>query len=567
MGIVYLASRADDLYQRQVAIKVVRPGFGPSAAMLLRFGGERQILANLDHPNIARLFDGGVTADGLPYLVMEYVDGVPIDQFCFSRQMNLAQRLQLFCEVCSAVDYAHKNLIVHRDIKPGNILVTAQGAAKLLDFGIAKLLDGELAAQGPTRTIDRLMTPEYASPEQVRGEQVITATDVYALGVLLYELLTGERLFRLKTASPLEAVQIICGREPVAPSEAPVADDSHATPYSRRSLRGDLDKIVLTALRKEPARRYVSVAALAADIQAYLRGYPVQARTDSWTYRSGKFIRRNERFFISAYYYGRAVGNQEKARQICEQWSETYPLEAFPHAFLAGFIYPVLANFDKGMEEARKGLEMAPDQSIFYLELSAESWSAGRRKDSEEVLRLASQRKMETPKLLVFAYDLAFLTDDHDGMQKAVKAAQGNPDAMDWMADAQAFSLAHAGRLKEARVLSHQATELAKQQGDRERAAQFTIKSACFAARLISPLTKVRRRHGNFKSFWTIADPWLAIRCQCWRTWDWLGVMPFPAMRSMRVTNIRSSSPCGRMQILTSPSCMKPEQSLPDFSE
>ena len=189
MGIVYLAARADDLYQRQVAIKVVRPGFGPKRSHAAALRRRAPDPANLDHPNIARLFDGGVTADGLPYLVMEYVDGVPIDQFCFSRQMNLTQRLQLFCEVCSAVDYAHKNLIVHRDIKPGNILVTAQGAPKLLDFGIAKLLDGELAAQGQTRTVDRLMTPEYASPEQVRGEQVTTATDVYALGVLLYELL------------------------------------------------------------------------------------------------------------------------------------------------------------------------------------------------------------------------------------------------------------------------------------------------------------------------------------------------------------------------------------------
>ena len=199
-------------------------------------------------------------------------------------------------------------------------------------------------------------------------------------------------------------------------------------------------------------------------------------------YELAGHVSDNERFFISAYYYGRAVGNQEKARQICEQWPQTYPRDAFPHAFLGGFIYPVLANFDKGMEEARKGMEIAPDQAIFYLELCAESWSAGRRKDSEEILRLASERKIETPKLLVFEYDLAFLTNDHDGMQKAVKAAQGNPDAMDWMADAQAFSFAQAGRLEEARVLSHQATQLAQQQGDRERAAQFTIKSALWEA-------------------------------------------------------------------------------------
>jgi len=199
-------------------------------------------------------------------------------------------------------------------------------------------------------------------------------------------------------------------------------------------------------------------------------------------YELAGHVSDNERFFISSYYYGRAAGNQEKARQICEQWAETYPRDPAPHSFLGGFIYPVLANFDKGMEEARKGMEIAPDQSFFYLELCLESWAAGRRKQSEEVLRLASERKIETPKLLVFEYDRAFLTDDRDGMQKAVKAAQGNPDAMDWMADAQAFSFAHAGRLKEARVLSHQAMELAQQQGDRERAAQFTIKSAIWEA-------------------------------------------------------------------------------------
>jgi hypothetical protein len=195
-------------------------------------------------------------------------------------------------------------------------------------------------------------------------------------------------------------------------------------------------------------------------------------------YELAEHVSDNERFFISAYYYGRATGNQEKARQICEQWAETYPRDPTPHSFLGGFIYPVLANFDKGMEEARKGMEMAPDQSIFYLELCAESWCAGRRKDSEETSRLASERKIETPKLLFFEYDRAFLTDDRDGMQKAVKAAQGNPDAMSWMADARAFSFAYAGRLKEARVLSHEAMELSQQQGNRERAAQFAIKSA-----------------------------------------------------------------------------------------
>jgi len=297
MGTVYLASRDDDLYQREVAIKVMRGEFGRAPGMMLRFSSERQILANLEHPNIARLFDGGVTGDGTSYLVMEYVKGISIDAYCLQKQLNTAERLQLFSTVCSAVDYAHKNLVVHRDIKPANILVTTEGVPKLLDFGIAKLLGPELTS---TRTMDRMMTPEYASPEQVRGERVTTATDVYALGILLYEMLAGNRPFRLETSSPLEAAQIICEREPTPPSEMSLLHQNEAPPDSRRTLRGDLDNIVLTALRKEPSRRYVSVVAFAADIQSYLKGYPVQARNDTWSYRTGKFVRRHKTGVASA---------------------------------------------------------------------------------------------------------------------------------------------------------------------------------------------------------------------------------------------------------------------------
>jgi serine/threonine protein kinase/Tfp pilus assembly protein PilF len=302
MGAVYLAARADDLYRRQVAIKIVRGGFA-SPAMMERFRSERQILANLDHPNVARLFDGGVTADGLPYLVMEYVDGVTIDRFCQQKNLNTAQRLRLFALVCSAVDYAHKNLIVHRDLKPANILVTADGVPKLLDFGIAKLLDSE-TDQGVTRTMERVMTPEYASPEQIRGEPVTTATDVYALGVLLYELLAGVRPFRLERSSPVKAVQAICDTAPIIPSEMVRLEEqraarenrshSNAPPDARRALRGDLDNIILTAMRKEPSRRYLSVTALSADINAHLLGFPVHARPDTWRYRTGKFIHRHK---------------------------------------------------------------------------------------------------------------------------------------------------------------------------------------------------------------------------------------------------------------------------------
>jgi len=294
MGKVYLAARADDLYRKEVAIKTLQGGLGQNPAMLLRFRSERQILANLDHPAIARLLDGGITDDGLPYLVMEYVNGIRVDDYCRINKLGTEQRLKLFCAVCAAVEYAHKNLVVHRDIKPANILVTVEGLPKLLDFGIAKLIDPEAGQIAETRTAERIMTPEYASPEQVRGDQVTTSTDVYALGVLLYELLAGKRPFQLDTTNPLEMVRIICEQEPELPSVASARNPELAAPDAARTVRGDLDNIVLMAMRKEPARRYVSVSALAGDIKAHLTGYPVHARTDTWKYRSGKFVRRHK---------------------------------------------------------------------------------------------------------------------------------------------------------------------------------------------------------------------------------------------------------------------------------
>ena len=305
MGAVFLAARADDQYDRQVAIKLMHAGLGYSPSMQARFRAERQILANLDHPNIARLLDGGVTPldDGasaaVPYLVMEYVDGVPIDQYCRRQSLSLDQRLRLFLVVCAAVEYAHKNLIVHRDIKPANILVPASGDPKLLDFGIAKLLDPEFVDDPAARTrpTERLLTPEYASPEQIRGEPVTTATDVHGLGLLLFELLTGRRPFPIATQSPLDAARIICEQEPGLPSAS--VDSASNIADDARDLKGDLDNIVLMALRKEPARRYASVAQLSADVRAYLEGYPLLARTDHWTYRSRKFVRRH-RFGVAA---------------------------------------------------------------------------------------------------------------------------------------------------------------------------------------------------------------------------------------------------------------------------
>ena len=295
MGTVYLASRADDLYDQRVAIKLARARLAGNPGMLARFRSERQILANLDHPNIARLLDGGVSGNGVPYLVMEYVEGVPLDEYCRDRKLDTAARLTLFCAVCSAVEYAHSHLIVHRDIKPTNILVNAEGIPKLLDFGIAKLLEPGTVTEVQAGTVDRIMTPAYASPEQVRCEPVTTATDVYALGVLLYELLTGCLPFQLATATPLEAAIAICEQAPRRPSEMVAHANATAAPAdAARSLRGDLDNIVLTAIRKEPSRRYASVAALAADIDAHRHGYPVKARGNSWNYRAAKFILRNK---------------------------------------------------------------------------------------------------------------------------------------------------------------------------------------------------------------------------------------------------------------------------------
>lgn len=315
MGTVYRAVRADDAYRKQVAIKIVRRGMDTDF-ILRRFKNERQILATLDHPNIARLLDGGTTPEGLPYFVMEYVDGGrQILAYCDEKRLNTRQRLELFHQVCSAVQAAHERRIVHRDIKPGNILITPKGQPKLLDFGIAKILDPELTTStiDPTATILRLMTPEYASPEQVRGEEITVASDVYSLGVLLYELLTGHRPYRLRSRLPHEIAQVICDEAPERPStmvgrteivtriEGPVTVTPELVGRARnsqpdelrRSLSGDLDNIILMAMRKEPSRRYNSAAALGDDIQRHLEGMVVRARRDTALYRIARAARRN----------------------------------------------------------------------------------------------------------------------------------------------------------------------------------------------------------------------------------------------------------------------------------
>jgi eukaryotic-like serine/threonine-protein kinase len=294
MGTVYRAHRADGEYAQDVAIKLVRADVN-SQQVVDRFHAERQILASLAHPNIARLIDGGTRAEGTPYLVMEYVDGESIIAYATRHQLDIAARLQLFRTVCAAVHFAHQRLVVHRDLKPSNIFVTHAGEVKLLDFGIAKVLESTPAVDGPAQTTMLAMTPAYASPEQVKGETVTTASDVYALGVVLYELLTGQSPYKSKTTQPLALAKEIVDTEPERPSQvAERADDNTpALKKLRTGLRAELDNIVLMALRKEPARRYSSAEQLASDITRYLGGLPVLAHTDSWRYRTHKFVVRN----------------------------------------------------------------------------------------------------------------------------------------------------------------------------------------------------------------------------------------------------------------------------------
>jgi serine/threonine protein kinase/tetratricopeptide (TPR) repeat protein len=319
MGEVYRAFRADDQYRKQVALKVVRAG-EDSGFVVNRFKNERQILASLDHANVARLLDGGTTEEGAPYFVMELIEGEAIDQYCKNHKLQINERLGLFLQVCSAVQYAHQRLIIHRDIKPRNILVTAEGTPKLLDFGIAKILDVDAAAGQfePTLTVFRMLTPAYSSPEQIKGEPITTASDVYSLGVVLYELLTGRSPYGVTTNSTQELARVVCEFEPEKPSTAVLRkeiasagsnlqassqlSESPDVPPDKlsRHLRGDLDNIILMALRKEPQRRYASVEQFAGDIRRHLDDLPVIARKDTVRYRTSKFVTRHKAGVLAA---------------------------------------------------------------------------------------------------------------------------------------------------------------------------------------------------------------------------------------------------------------------------
>ena len=299
MGSVFLAERADGQFSRRVAVKVLRSGL-VSKQTVQRLRLEREILARLEHPHIARLIDGGITEEGWPYLVMEYVPGVPLTRYCDEHRLDINARLRLFKRVCTAVHYAHQSLVIHRDLTPNNILVTPEGDVKLLDFGIAKLLDDETSAVTTPITEDglRMMTPEYASPEQIRGDPITTSSDVYQLGVVLYELLSGHRPFQIENRNIHEIARVICDEQPERPSvrvagELESASRDSTADRLRRGLTGDLDNIVLMALRKDAARRYASAERLGEDIERHLGGYTVRARRETIAYRVSKFVGRH----------------------------------------------------------------------------------------------------------------------------------------------------------------------------------------------------------------------------------------------------------------------------------
>ncbi len=459
MGRVYLAARADEQYQKRVAIKVIKAEVDRDE-VVSRFRRERQILASLDHPNISRFLDGGATEDGRPYFVMEYVEGMAIDQYCNRQGLSIPGRLKLFRQLCSAVEYAHRNLIVHRDIKPGNILVTAEGVPKLLDFGIAKLVNPGLLVEGGTMT-GLAMTPEYASPEQARGEPVTTMSDVYSLGVLLYLLLTGHPPYRFKTRQTLDVLRAVCEDEPEKPSTAvgraedaegqglnakEVSRTREGSPEQlRRRLSGDLDTILLMALRKEPSRRYLSVEALSEDLRRYLEGLPIKARKATFSYRTGKFLRRNWAgvagvamavllivgFSVSTAVQSRRLRTErDKASRVSSFLVDVFkvsnPSEARGNTVTAREI------LDKGAERIRRELKDEPEvratlmdtMGSVYDELGLYDQAEGLLRESLEIRKRVLQN--ESPEVATSLHNLAkvlYRKNDYDGAEARYREA------------------------------------------------------------------------------------------------------------------------------------------------
>lgn len=413
MGTVYLAGRAEDDFQQKVAIKLVKRGTDTDE-ILRRFRSERQALANLRHPNIAMLIDGGVAPDGLPYLVMEYIEGIPIDEYCGKKDLDLASRLRLFAIVCRAVHFAHKNLVVHRDLKPANILVTEDGAPKLLDFGIASMLDpARGTAAALTVPQERRLTPEYASPEQVCDGPITTASDVYSLGVILYQLLTGAAPYTFRTRTPTEIERVVCQQPAPPPSQAPAAQADPAAWRFRRRLKGDLDTIVLAAMRKEPERRYSSADQLASDLERYLAGLPVQAQKDTFAYRARKFVLRHKVATIgaSAVIVSVAVGAAGvawQAHRVASQRDAAFAARDQAEA-IAKFVSDVLASanpenagveqtvrqvLDEAVPRVQAELRGQPRVQAAILETIGSAYTGlGRYQEGEQILRQVLERR------------------------------------------------------------------------------------------------------------------------------------------------------------------------------
>ena len=474
MGVVYRAERADGQYTQTVAIKLVRTDFA-TPDLVQRSRSERQILARLEHASIARLLDGAVAADGSPYLVMEYVSGRPITEHCDAARLTIDQRLRLFQVVCRAVHYAHQNLVVHRDLKPSNILVTADGQVKLLDFGIAKLMTPDDPGDAASaRTLLPLMTPDYASPEQVRGESITTATDVYALGLLLYELLCGERAQRAGGASPVAIEHTICEVEPQAPSvsvakgtAAEIAERARGRGGMRieqlqKQLRGDLDTIVDMALRKEPARRYASAEQLAIDIERHLGGQPVVARPDTFGYRTAKFLRRNRVGVaaaiavilsivagLSVALIGMVRARDAERQAVAEAAVATSVSEFLVNLFRAsdpeearGDTVTARELLDRGADRIRSGLDDQPEVRARLLGTIAQAYESLGSFEQALALReeeLAIQQAASGPESAAVGMTLAELADLYgrrgeyarakEAASQAVAMLERSPDA------------------------------------------------------------------------------------------------------------------------------------------
>lgn len=417
MGAVFLAQRADDTYQQRVAIKLIRMEQAAGSPtikrnLVQRFEAERQILARLDHPNIARILDGGQTSDQEPYLVMEYVDGPDLARYVRTRKLGLEAVLRLMIKVIGAVAEAHRNLIVHRDLKPENILVAESGEPKLLDFGIAKILSDELT-EPRTSTVTAMgaMTPAYASPEQVRLEPITTASDIYSLGVLLYELLSGQRPYELRGLNPVDAQRMVCDTAPPRPSVAIMRTPAVDRAAPPRRLKGELDKIVLKAMHKDPQHRYASATAFAQDLMQFLAGRPVQARGDSLAYRLRKFVARNKlAVFSSAAVVltlaGATWNTWRQNQAVADSASSAQQMNAFLIDVLAN-ADPFTAGRETTLKEALYAAETEIDQRFAdrpLLEAEVRhtiGYAALSRNDLEQAERLLSRadqlRRQELP--------------------------------------------------------------------------------------------------------------------------------------------------------------------------